>query len=278
MVISGIADEAGKTVEEQIAAHKELGWDHIEMRAVSSGNFSGISDSGFDEVSKKLDEAGMHVTCFASEIANWARNIGGDFKVDVDDLRRAVRRMKKLNTKYIRVMSYPNDGRDEHLWREEVVKRLKELTRIAEEEGITLAHENCSGWGGVSAENCFELIEEIDSPAFRILFDTGNPAVEGQDSWDFYNRVKQYIVYIHIKDAKREDNSHVYTFPGDGAGYVKEIIADLKSSGYEGVLSIEPHLSAIIHEGKEADDSSSASRIYVEYGKKLEKIVKSITV
>ena len=275
MVISGIADEAGKTVEEQIAAHKELGWNHIEMRTVSSGNFSRISDSDFDEVSKKLDEAGMHVTCFASEIANWARNIGGDFKIDVDDLRRAVQRMKKLNTKYIRVMSYPNDGRDEHLWREEVVKRLKELTRIAEEEGITLAHENCSGWGGVSAENCFELIEEIDSPAFGILFDTGNPVVEGQDSWDFYNRVKQYIVYVHIKDAKREDNSHVYTFPGDGDGYVQEIIADLKSSGYEGVLSIEPHLSAIIHEGKGVDDSSNASRVYVEYGKKLEKIVKS---
>ncbi len=275
MVISGIADEAGKTVEEQIAAHKELGWNHIEMRTVSSGNFSRISDSDFDEVSKKLDDAGMHVTCFASEIANWARNIGGDFKVDVDDLRRAVRRMKKLNTKYIRVMSYPNDGMDEHLWHEEVVKRLKELTRIAEEEGITLAHENCSGWGGVSAENCLKLIEEIDSPAFRILFDTGNPVVEGQDSWDFYNRVKQYIVYIHIKDAKCEDNSHVYTFPGDGDGYVREIIADLKSSGYEGVISIEPHLSAIIHEGKEVDDSASASRVYVEYGKKLEEIVKS---
>ncbi len=273
MILSGIADEAGKTIEEQIAAHKELGWNHIEMRGVTSGNFSRIPDSDFDEAGRKLDEAGMQVTCFASEIANWARPIGGDFKIDVDDLRQAAPRMKKLNTKYIRVMSYPNDGRDETLWHEEVLRRLKELTHIAEEEGIILAHENCSGWGGVSAENCLKLIEEIDSPAFRILFDTGNPPVEGQDSLDFYNKVQQYIVHVHIKDARRENDSEVFTFPGEGDGYVREIIADLKSSGYEGVLSIEPHLSAVIHEGKEVDDSSNATRVYVDYGRRLEKIV-----
>ena len=273
MILSGIADEAGKTIEEQIAAHKELGWNHIEMRGVTSGNFSRISDGDFDEASRKLDEAGMQVTCFASEIANWARNIGGDFKIDVDDLRQAIPRMKKLNTKYIRVMSYPNDGRDETLWHDEVLRRLKELTHIAKEEGIILAHENCSGWGGVSAENCLKLIEEIDSPAFRILFDTGNPPVEGQNSWDFYNKVKQYIVYVHIKDSRLENDSKVFTFPGEGDGHVREIIADLKSSEYEGVLSIEPHLSAIIHEGKEVEDSPNATRVYVDYGRRLEKIV-----
>ena len=85
MILSGIADEAGKKVEEQIASHKKLGWNHIEMRGVTSGNFSRITDSDFEEVSRKLDEAGMQVTCFASEIANWARNIGGDFKIDVND-------------------------------------------------------------------------------------------------------------------------------------------------------------------------------------------------
>lgn len=273
MILSGIADEAGKTVEEQIAAHKELGWNHIEMRGVTSGNFSRISDSDFDKAGRKLDEAGMQVTCFSSEIANWARNIGGDFKIDMDDLRQAVPRMKKLNTKYIRVMSYPNDGRDETLWHDEVLKRLKELTHIAEEEGIIIAHENCSGWGGVSAENCLKLIEEIDSPSFRILFDTGNPTIEGQNSLDFYNKVKQYIVYVHIKDARLENDSEVFTFPGEGDGHVREVIADLKSSGYEGVLSIEPHLSAVIHEGKEVDDSSNATRVYVDYGRRLEKIV-----
>lgn len=273
MILSGIADEAGKTIEQQIEAHRKLGWNHIEVRNVNSVNLTRASDSEFDEITKKLDEAGMLISCFASEIANWARNIGGDFKIDMDDLRQAIPRMKKTNTKYIRVMSYPNDGRDESPWHKEVLKRLKELTSIAEGEGIVLAHENCSGWGGVSSENCLTLVEEINSPAFRVLFDTGNPPAEGQDSWKFYNTVKKHIVYVHIKDAKRDNDSAVFTFPGEGDGYVRNIISDLKSSSYEGVLSIEPHLSAVVHEGKEAEDSSRATEVYLKYGRELQEIV-----
>jgi sugar phosphate isomerase/epimerase len=204
MILSGIADEAGKTIEEQIEAHRKLGWNHIEIRNVSSVNLTRVSESDFEKIRGKLNEAGMQVSCLGSEIANWARKISGDFKTDEEDLKRAIPRMKKLNTKYIRVMSYPNDGMGESEWHEEVLKRMKELTNIAEGEGIILAHENCSGWGGVSAENCRTLTEEIGSASFRVLFDTGNPPAEGQDSWDFYNTVRKYIVYVHIKDSRRE--------------------------------------------------------------------------
>ncbi len=278
VIFSGIADEAGKSIAQQISAHKKLGWDHIEIRNVDSVNLTRVPEATFDEIKEKLDEAGMKVSCFASEIANWARKIGGDFKNDEDDLRQAIPRMKKLNTKYIRVMSYPNDGRDESEWHREVLKRLKDLTKIAEGEGIILAHENCSGWGGLSAENCRTLIEEVNSPAFRVLFDTGNPTAEDpkQDSWEFYNTVKQYIVYIHIKDTKREGDSKRFTFPGQGDSYVRRIISDLKSSGYEDVVSIEPHMAAVVHEGKEAEDSSKATEIYLNYGRELGKIVKEV--
>ncbi|MGF1679490.1 MAG: hypothetical protein ACFCUX_09905 [Candidatus Methylacidiphilales bacterium] len=34
MKITGISDEAGPTIAEQIQAHKELGWTHLELRKV----------------------------------------------------------------------------------------------------------------------------------------------------------------------------------------------------------------------------------------------------
>ena len=34
MIFSGIADEAGSTIERQIRAHQELGWKYIELRMV----------------------------------------------------------------------------------------------------------------------------------------------------------------------------------------------------------------------------------------------------
>ncbi len=272
MRLSGIADEAGKSIEAQVEAHKKLGWTLIEPRAVGTANFSRIPDDEFEQACEKLRDAGINVSCFASEIANWARKISGDFKMDEEDLKRSIPRMKKLNTRFIRVMSYPNDGWDDGAWEKEAVRRLKELTKIAEDAGIVLAHENCNGWGE-EPERCLGLIEEINSPAFKMLFDTGNPVVHNQNSWDFYNTVKKHIVYVHIKDAKQTDGKPAFTYPGEGDGCVKEIIADLKRTGYDGVISIEPHLSAIIHEAKEADNPEKALEVYIAYGKKLEGIV-----
>ncbi len=272
MKLSGIADEAGKTIEEQVRAHKKLGWSLIEPRTVGSANFSRIPDDEFEQACEKLSEAGLRVSCFASEIANWARKISGDFSMDVNDLKTSIPRMQKLGVKFIRVMSYPNDGWDELEWKKEAVRRLKELTLMAEGGGIILAHENCNGWGE-EPQTSLELIEEIDSPAFKMLFDTGNPVCHGQDSWEFYNTVKNHIVYVHIKDAKRRGDKHVFTYPGEGDGRVKEIVSDLKKSGYTGVFSIEPHLAAIIHESREADNPEKAMEVYIEYGRKLERIV-----
>ena len=38
MILTGIADEAGKDIKTQIKAHKELGWDTIELRLVDGKN------------------------------------------------------------------------------------------------------------------------------------------------------------------------------------------------------------------------------------------------
>ena len=39
MIITGIADEAGDHIDAQIAATKELGWQHVEARFVQVEGF-----------------------------------------------------------------------------------------------------------------------------------------------------------------------------------------------------------------------------------------------
>jgi sugar phosphate isomerase/epimerase len=51
-----------------------------------------------------------------------------------------------------------------------------------------------------------------------------------------------YIGYIHIKDAKLADGS--VTPAGEGDGQVKKLLLKLKANGYNGVLSLEPHLAS----------------------------------
>jgi len=276
MFFSGISDEAGQSLDTQIKAHQELGWNHIELRMIDGTNITQLPDDQFDAVCGKLDEAGLQVSCFGSAIANWARPITSDPQVDIDDLKRSVARMQRLNVPFIRVMSYPNDPdsplqNDE--WRDESIRRMKELARIAEDGGITLVHENCSGWGGQSAEHSNILLGEVNSPALKVVFDTGNPVTYGQDAWDYYQKVFNDIVYVHIKDAKRVDGEDHYCYCGEGDGCVKEIVGDLLAKGYDGGFSIEPHLAAVIHTGQRADSEQLLYETYTEYGRRLMGIV-----
>lgn len=276
MFFSGISDEAGKTIATQIRAHKELGWKYLELRGIEGANLTQLNDADFDAVYGAVTDAGMGVSCFASAIANWARPITNDFAEDEADLARAIPRMHRFGTQFIRVMSYPNDKDnplDDASWRKESIARMKQLARMAEDGGVILVHENCSGWGGLSAENSNILLGEVGSPALKVVFDTGNPVTYGQDAWEYYKAVAADIVYVHIKDAQKINGEDQYCMCGDGEGYVKEIVADLLKNGYDGGFSIEPHLAAVIHTGQAADSEAALYQSYTDYGRRLMEIV-----
>jgi len=278
MFFSGISDEAGPSIDTQICAHRELGWDHIELRLVDGTNLTVIPDDAFAQVCDKLAAANIQVSCFASALANWARPITCDEKIDIEDLKRAIPRMHKLKTQFIRVMSYPNDPKapiSEPEWRKESIRRMKMLAKMAEDGGIMLLHENCSGWGGLSAENSNILLREVNSPAMKVVFDTGNPVSYGQNAWEYYQAVFDDIVYVHIKDAKKINGEDHYTYCGEGDGYVREIITDILARGYGGGFSIEPHLAAIIHTGERSNSADALFDSYTEYGRRLMKIVET---
>lgn len=273
MFLSGIADEAGKNIERQIKAHKELGWNHIEVRNVDGKNLTDVDEAKFEQISEKLDEAKIQVCCFASQLANWARKISGDFNLDIEELKRAIPRMHRLDTKYIRIMSYPNDNWNDRDWRKQVMTRLKELARIAEDGGVVLVHENCNGWGGQDPEKALDIIETVNSPHLRFLLDTGNKPHREGTPWDISQKIKDYIAHVHIKDWGREGKKFVFVFPGEGDCQVGKIIKDLLSSGYKGGFSIEPHMASIIHLGKKAEDPEAVYRLYLEYGRKAQALV-----
>lgn len=277
MYFTGISDEAGKAIDTQIKAHKSLGWKHLELRVIDEYNLGSLPESLYREVVQKLDAANLKVSCFSSGIANWAKKISGNFNQDLFELNAAIPRLHELGTQFVRIMSYPNDNWDDDAWFKEVVRRLSILAKVAEDSGLILVHENCSGWGGESAEHTLKMLEAVNSPALKLVFDTGNPPAESQNAWDFYQKVKEHIVYVHIKDAKfkQGDGKTEFTYPGEGDGYVKEIVKDLLDSGYDGGFSIEPHLAAIIHLAQEADNPNAQHKVYVEYGRRLMKLVEA---
>lgn len=277
MYFSGIADEAGKSIGTQVKAHQELGWKHIELRNVDGVNVTDLCDEAFEEVAQAVSEAGLAASDFGAQLCNWARPIIKHPDIDVQELRRAVPRMHELGCRYIRIMSYPNAGWDDKKWKTEVIKRISRLADIARDNGVVLLHENCDGWAGQGPEQTLELIEGVDSESLKLVWDTGNPVAHDQDPWEYYKAVRDHIEYVHIKDAVKEHDGNVrFTYPGEGDARVRDVLKDLKKQGYQGGVSIEPHLAAVIHEGKEADSEDRAYAVYVEYGRRLMAIVNSL--
>jgi len=276
MYFSGISDEAGSSIEKQIAAHKELGWDSLELRLIDGTNLTLIDDVAFEKTYEAVKAAGMSVCCFASALGNWSRPVRGDFELDLNELKTAVPRMRRFGAKYIRIMSWVQGDASEDEWRDEAVKRLKVMAAMAADGGIVLLHENCTGWGGESPEHSLELLERVDNPALKLMYDTGNVFAHRQDPIDFVTKIKDHVLHVHIKDGALGDgDKNIYAYPGEGSCLVSDAVRLLFEHGYDGGFSIEPHLAAIVHTGDLGGEAREKAmwQSYLEYGRRMMALV-----
>lgn len=293
MYLTGFADEAASDIDGQIRATKELGWKNIESRNIDGKNIHDISDAEFDTIYGKLQEAAIKINCFGSEIANWGKQINEPFESSLEQARRAIPRMKKLGTKLIRIMSFAvlKDRCSDDQMEDERFRRLRLLCKMFTDEGLMPVHENCMNYGGMGWTYTLKLIENV--PGLKLVFDTGNtvvtddktkkPPYPKQSSWEFYSHVKEHIAYVHIKDGRfikdRSDSTFPeseFTFPGEGDGDVRRIVKDLLMHGYDGGISIEPHLAVVFHDKDRTSKEEVMFNSYIEYGRRMMKMIEEI--
>ena len=286
--LTGFADEAAAGIAGQIAATKALGWENIESRGIDGKNIHDIDDEAFARVYAALQEAGVRINCFGSAIANWGKRIDEPFDGSLAEAKRAIPRMQRLGARLVRIMSFAvlPDRAPEDQMAEERFRRLRELHALFTDAGLTPVHENCMNYGGMGWGYTLRLLEAV--PGLKLVFDTGNPVFTDdrmqpkpypkQSSWEFYRRVKEHIAYIHIKDGiwNADTGKITYTFPGEGHGDVRRIVADLLRSGYDGGISIEPHLAVVFHDASITASEEIRFANYVEYGRRMQKMVDDI--
>jgi sugar phosphate isomerase/epimerase len=291
MILMGIGDEAASGIDGQIAATRALGWRHIELRSVEvpgfpKGNVHDIPDEAFDGVVRRLEAAGVQAYCFGSAIMSWAKTVGDPFDITLAEVRRAIPRMKRLGAKYVRIMSFkPKD--DEDRIPVEVFRRVRDVTRMFLDQGLQPVHENCMNHGGMSWRHGLELLEQC--PGLQWVFDTANPFCNPdrsrpkpwprQDPWEFWEHVRDHVAHIHVKDARWDPvrNDADYRWPGEGEGRVRDILQDALARGYGGGVSIEPHMIVVFHDtGAQAADGEALRKNYVEYGRRVQALVRKL--
>jgi sugar phosphate isomerase/epimerase len=290
MKLTGIADEAGAGIEAQIRAARELGWNSIEARSVEvpgfpKANLHDLAEPAFEIAAEKLKAAGVEVYCFGSTIMNWAKTVETPWEVTVAEVDRAIPRMRRLGTRYVRIMSFkPADTADQIP--PLVFERVREVTRRFLDAGLQPVHENCMNHGGMSSRHALQLLEA--APGLKWVFDTANPIFNPdrskaqpwprQDPWEFWTAVRDHTVHIHIKDAtwNPAKNDADYNWPGEGRGRVRDILKDAFARGYDAGISIEPHLAVVFHDASVKSSEAAQYQSYVEYGRRLERLINGI--
>ena len=235
--LSAFADEAGSTIEEQISALVDNGIGYIEPRNISSKPILTLTDEELFEIKAKLDAAGIKVGSLGSPIGKYP--IDKDFEPHIADFRRALRVCEILGTKNMRMFSFfvEQDELEKH--RDEVIRRLRELTDIVKEHGVRLCHENESKIYGQMPKEVEELLKA--NPDLYGIFDPANYRMNDADIMDGINATFERFAYMHIKDAIYESQTIVPA--GEGEGRIPEVIEMVNAHTDELVyLTLEPHL------------------------------------
>ena len=241
-LISGFADEIAGDVDTQFRVLGKLGIGYFEPRGIDGKNIANLTDEEVERLKGKMKACGIKASSIGSPIGKV--KLEEDFEGHFRQFQRVVEIAGQLGAKYIRMFSFYHEGGAE--WTEgeraEVLSRLGRMIAYAAERDVVLLHENEKDIYGDTAERCADLMEELGCGHFRAVFDPANFVQCGQDTWEAFEKLKGHIAYLHIKDALLADGRVVPA--GGGDGNVERILRSLLETGYDGFLSLEPHLGS----------------------------------
>lgn len=237
-ILSAFADEAGASLDEQIAALQRNGIRYMEIRSVDGLNICKTPLETVAEYKKKLDEAGIKVMTIGSCIGKL--NLNDNYEEHIAMFLHTLGVAKILGASRIRMFSVflPQDG-NAAAYRDQVHAWMKEMLDIAEPTGIALYHENEKDIYGDVACRVRDLMDTFGD-RMQFIFDPANFVQCGCNTLEVYDELKDGLAYFHIKDAKASDNEVVPA--GSGDGNIGAILRDYAKDHQNTMLTLEPHL------------------------------------
>ncbi|EIR3895743.1 sugar phosphate isomerase/epimerase [Enterococcus faecium] len=240
--ITGFADEIASKLDTQIKGLKENGISHIEIRGINGKNISELTLQEAQEYHQQLQEVGIKVSSLGSPIGKIS--IEDSFEEHLALFQHVLELAGVFASPYVRMFSFfIPEGKEADEYHDEVVARWKQFLLVAKDHTkVTLLHENEKGIYGDTPERCLKLLKALNSSQVKAAFDPANFVQCDVEVFPHaYNLLKDFIDYMHIKDAKYAD--HSVTPAGKGDGKVGQVLSALVADKFKGFTSLEPHLS-----------------------------------
>ena len=235
ITLSGFTDEALTTFNRQVHLAHGLGLRHIELRRIGATPVLAASLRQLDAAETALTERGMKVSCIATTIGKTPA--GSPLAMQLREIKRAAELAHWFETPYVRVFSWFTSDADAD--RSVVLRGAEALGLAAEASDVTLLVENEKGVWGDTPERAAEFADAAGA-SVRHIFDPANYVQCGVDVLAAWHLLRDRVVTIHAKDASAATGRVVPV--GSGDGQWRKLAGELAASGWEGFVSLEPHL------------------------------------
>lgn len=238
-ILTGFSDEIDSNIIKQFETLNQLGIQYFEPRGINGINISELTDGQVSDLAGNMEKYNIKASSIGSPIGKI--KITDDFESHFEKFKRTVGIAKRINSRYIRIFSFYIGGdEDAEKYRDEVMYRLSRFIENAKDNDIILLHENEKGIYGDNAKRCMDIMTTLSCENFKAVFDPANFVQCNQHTLEAFDMLSEFVVYMHIKDAKGKD----VVPAGYGDGSVEEILKRLKAENFEGFLSLEPHLGS----------------------------------
>jgi len=249
--LSAFSDEIADDLATQLKWLGRLRVGHIELRAVDKVNVLRLSDDQVAAIRQACAGQGIGIACIGSPIGK--SPLKDPLEQELANLERIFQIAEALGTRKVRIFSfYPPDTStnahyDQHV--DEAIARLARMAELAQRDGFTLCLENEKAIVGDTPERCLALLRGVNSPNLRFAWDAANfvQVGVGRLTERFWPSLGPYVAHVHVKDAHLADGR--VCAAGEGDGQVRELLIALRQAGYQGFLSLEPHLAVAGHSG-----------------------------
>ena len=230
MRLAVVADEIGTSIEEQIDSLKKANISNIELRKIDDKYLWEFSKEELINFKKILDRENIKVITLDSPVGK--KPIQYERKMELFDIYLDI--CDIFESEYIRIFSNLGRNIDEN----EIKENLKRLCEKAEKRNIKLLMENERKTYAESPVDCFNLMQEEKN--INIIFDLSNAFLEGYNVFEEYEKSKNRITYIHLRDFDNKTNKYAHLGQGDIG--IEKFMKIIKRDNFDGVISIETHL------------------------------------
>lgn len=237
--ISGFYDEVSGKLADQIKAIKELNESYLCPRNIDGKN---IAEYTFEEFKRDvypvLKKEGIKFSSIGSPIGKVGIDDEEGYEKQKKQLAELIKIAQLMECGYIRIFSFYYGDKKPEDCHEKVVKRLKELLKIAEGSGVKLMHENEKKVYGDRPERVLKLYNDVADENLALCFDASNYVQCDVDPKAAFDMLKDHVSYYHIKDCSEYK---VEVPVGTGKGNYDYILKELAERNYSGFMTLEPH-------------------------------------